>query len=645
MLNKWRVLLVVIPGFVTAVSITVDSFQVGHEGAKAIDGNSSTFWHSEYSPTLAALPHSAILDLGSSQLLNGFTYLPRQDGSSNGNIGQHTVELSLDGTTWNLVANTTFVDDESQKETGFANAQARYVRITALTEAGNRGSWSSAAEFGVRVASTSTTNGQWGPVIAFPLVPAAAAVSYSTGNIVTFASYRVNTFSIGASVNGCSGSEKLIRDLGNTYTATYNPATNTVSELNVVNTVHDMFCPGMSIDANGRAVVTGGDNANKTSIYDPVTNAWTIGAVMKIPRGYQASTTLSDGRIFTIGGSWSGGYSGKNGEVYNATANTWSLLSGCLVAPMLTNDAQGIFRQDNHGWLFGWKSGSVFQAGPSKAMNWYGTNGTGSQTAAGTRASDTDSMDGNAVIQREDFYRRRSPSYQDSNATSNVHLITIGTPNTTPTVQTLTSMHYQRAFANAVILPNGKIFITGGQSYAVPFTDTTAILTPELWDPTTQTFTVLPAHAIPRTYHSIALLMQDGRVFTGGGGMCGNCATNHEDAQIYSPAYLFNSDGTAATRPGITSVSPATLAVGGTITVVATSALTSFSLIRYGSATHTVDTDQRRIVLTPATTSGTTYTFVLPSDSGVALPGYWMFFGINSAGVPSIAKTIKITVS
>lgn len=238
-----------------------------------------------------------------------------------------------------------------------------------------------------------------------------------------------------------------------------------------------------------------------------------------------------------------------------------------------------------------------------------------------------------------------SASYQDVDATANVHLITLGAPNTTPTVQTLTSMNFQRAFANAVILPNGKIFITGGQVHAVPFTDTTAIMTPELWDATTQTFTVLPAHTVPRTYHSIALLMLDGRIFTGGGGLCGACATNHADAQIFSPAYLFDSTGAAATRPTVTSISPSTLAVGQTITVVAGSAISTFSLIRYGSATHTVDTDQRRIVLVPTTTSGTTYTLAIPSDPGVALPGYWMFFALNSAGVPSLAKTVKITVS
>jgi galactose oxidase len=41
---------------------------------------------------------------------------------------------------------------------------------------------------------------------------------------------------------------------------------------------------------------------------------------------------------------------------------------------MLTADKAGVFRQDSHGWLFAWKN----VAGPSKAMNWYGTTGSGS---------------------------------------------------------------------------------------------------------------------------------------------------------------------------------------------------------------------------------------------------------------------------
>ena len=144
---------------------------------------------------------------------------------------------------------------------------------------------------------------------------------------------------------------------------------------------------------------------------------------LNTPRGYQAQATLSDGRLFTIGASWSGGSDTnvpKNGEIYSTATNTWTNLTGCPVAPMLTSDPQGefhpssfkmpkcstfidkslgyVYRGDNHGWLFGWKDGYVFQAGPATAMNWYGTSGTGSQSAAGNRADDTDSMCGNAVL-------------------------------------------------------------------------------------------------------------------------------------------------------------------------------------------------------------------------------------------------------
>jgi galactose oxidase len=131
-----------------------------------------------------------------------------------------------------------------------------------------------------------------------------------------------------------------------------------------------MFCPGISMDANGLIVVTGGNDAQKTSNYSPASGAWSTGAQMALGRGYQAQTTIGDGRIFTIGGSWNGGYGGKNGEIYNSTSNTWTSLSGCSVTPILTADAQGAFRTDNHAWLFSWKANSIFQAGPSKASKY-----------------------------------------------------------------------------------------------------------------------------------------------------------------------------------------------------------------------------------------------------------------------------------
>jgi hypothetical protein len=74
----------------------------------------------------------------------------------------------------------------------------------------------------------------------------------------------------------------------------------------------------------------------------------------------------------------------------------------------------------------------------------------------------------------------------------------------------------------------------------------------EIWNPLTQTWTNDASAKVPRVYHSVAVLVPDGRVFVGGGGLCGACTVNHLDAEMYSPKYLFNADGSPAARPTIT---------------------------------------------------------------------------------------------
>ncbi|KAI9788253.1 MAG: hypothetical protein M1816_007019 [Peltula sp. TS41687] len=622
----------------TGWTVTVDSFQPGNEGSKVLDGDNNSIWHSAWSSNPPPLPHTITIDMKSVQNVNGLTYLPRQDGNYNGNIGQHEIYLSTDGSNFGSpVAFGTYLDDGSQKSTTIETKPARYVRIVALTEAGNRGPWTSASEFDIYAAGSFTPPasglGRWGPTIDFPIVPAAAALS-SDGKVVTWSAFSPSTFVGG---NG-----------GMTVTATYDPSIKKVTQRTVSNTNHDMFCPGISIAGNGLLVVTGGNNAPKTSLRNSG-DTWTAGADMKLARGYQSSATTSDGRVFTIGGSWSGPAGGKDGEIYNPAANTWTLLPGCPVAPMLTADAQGVFRSDNHAWIFGWKGGSVFQAGPSKAMNWYGTAGTGSRTGAGTRAADSDSMCGNAVMYDAPAGKiltaGGSPNYQGSQASRNAHIITIGAVNQNPTVQSLMPLWFARIFANAVVLPDGQVFITGGHTFGNPFSDDNSILTPELWNPATTQFVKMAPNSIPRNYHSVALLLLDGTVFVGGGGLCDSCSTNHFDAQIYTPPYLLNGDGSLRSRPVISSLSTTSIAVGGTLSVKTNSPVTKMSLVRHGSSTHTVNTDQRRIPLTLQSAGTNTYNVVVPSDPGIALPGYWMLFAIDSAGVPSIAKSILIRTS
>ncbi|KAI0465821.1 hypothetical protein F4859DRAFT_507819 [Xylaria cf. heliscus] len=630
----------------TGWTVTADSFQPGNEAAKAIDGNSSTFWHTAYSPTIAPLPHYIQLDMKKSYVINGVSYQPRQDGSSNGNIGQHTVTLSNDGTTWSSpVQFGTWLNDKVTKSTFFSNATARYVRITAQTEAqGANNPWSSIAELNVYSPNVNldastftpppTSQGRWESTVVLPIVAAAAALS-AQGNVVFWSAYRPDLFGSGT---------------GQTLTALWTPSSQTVTQRTVTESHHDMFCPGISLDANGRITVTGGNDSKNTSTYDPASSAWASAAQMVIARGYQSSATLGDGRVFTIGGSWSGGRGGKNGEVYSPAADRWTSLPGAAVAPMLTADAQGVYRADNHAWLFAYKANSVFQAGPSKNMNWYNVSGSGSYASAGTRAADGDAMCGNAVMfdatNGSILSAGGSPSYQDSSATSNAHLIQLGAVGAAATVTKLPNMAHARAFANAVALPDGTVLVVGGQSYAVPFTDTTPAFPAELFDPRTRTWRTLASIAVPRTYHSVALLLPDATVVAGGGGLCGTgCVQNHFDVQVFAPPYLFNADGSRAARPVITLVSATQARPGALLTVTTAQAVASFSLVRYGSATHTVNTDQRRVPLSAVSVVGLAHVVSLPSDPGVLVPGYWMLFAINSAGVPSVATTIKILAS
>jgi galactose oxidase len=109
-----------------------------------------------------------------------------------------------------------------------------------------------------------------------------------------------------------------------------------------------------------------------------------------------------------------------------------------------------------------------------------------------------------------------------------------------------------------------------------------------------------------------------------------------------TPPYLLNADGTAATRPSITSA-PATASLGGTLAVNTAAPVMSFALVRSSSVTHTVNNDQRRVPLAIQATSGpAAYTLSIPSDPGVVLPGYYMLFALDARGVPSVSATVRI---
>lgn len=522
----------------------------------------------------------------------------------------------------------TWRDDDTVKTATFTRtANARFVRLTVTTEAGARGPWTSAAEIRLSGPAAPAVHGSWGRITGFPLVPVATAV-LPGDKLLAWSAYAVDRF---------GGSN------GYTQTAILDLKTGKVTQRRIDNTGHDMFCPGIAMLADGRVLVTGGSNAEKASIYDPVTDDWSATGSMNIPRGYQSMTLLSTGEAFVLGGSWSGPAGDKAAEAWSPETRTWRGLPGVPALQASTADPAGPYRADNHMWLHATSDGKVLQLGPSKQMNWISTTGTGSITPAGTRSDSADAMTGNAVAYDigKLLTLGGSPAYQNTPATRRAY--TVGITGTQVETARTGDMEYARAFANSVVLPDGKVIVFGGQSYPVPFSDATSVLTPELWDPATGAFTPLATMAVPRNYHSVANLLPDGRVFSGGGGLCGDCATNHADGAVFTPPYLLNQDGSPKPRPEITGNVPARTSPGTTLTLSTSTPAASFVLMRAAAATHSTDNDQRRVPLTSTATGTGTYTVSIPADPGVVLPGTYMLFALDPQGVPSPARFTTIS--
>ena len=486
---------------------------------------------------------------------------------------------------------------------------------------------SSAARAARRTALRATiaprSTGSWTPKISLPLVPASAA-NLPDGKVLLWSADDRFGFTT----------------VGQSYTALFDPVSGTITERFLNTTGQNMFCPGTTNLADGRILVSGGSNAAKTSIYDPAANSWSIAGELRIPRAYQANTILRDGSVLTLGGSWAGASGGKHAEIWMPSTG-WNLLSGVQVDSMLTSDPVGVYRSDNHMWLIPAGNGRVFHAGPSKSMHWIDTTGTGKVRSAGYRGDDTDSMSGNAVMYDTGKILKvgGSPAYEGANANASSYVIDIRAG---AKVRETVPMRYARAFHNSVVLPNGEVMVIGGQSYPVTFTDSTAVLPAELWDPVTETFTTLAPMSVPRTYHSVALLLPDARVMSAGGGLCGGgCPANHPDAQIYTPHYLFNADGTAATRPVINDA-PTSAIYGTRMQVTMDSPVSAFSLVRLSSTTHAVNNDQRRLSLSYERGADNVYAVDVPTNPGWALPGLYMLFAMNEQGVPSVSRVVSI---
>jgi hypothetical protein len=493
---------------------------------------------------------------------------------------------------------TTLVTSHSQTLNGL-NATTTYHYQVMSTDVSNITATSADATFTTTGSgSNAATIGQWSADMPWPLV-AVHAELLDTGQVLMWDAWERNS----------APSARL-----------WDPATQTFTS--VPDQYSAIFCAGQAALADGRILVVGGFDQTSDygipdlDIFNPATQSWSRGPDMSLARWYPTSTTLGDGRALVLGGEISPGVFALTPELYDPNSNTVSQLSGAQL------------NLDEYPQSYLLPNGTVFVAagpdGRSRILN----IATQSWTTLGV-----DPANGGSSVMFLPGQVLMTGGGDPSQATTAVIDLTTGSPAWTVTAP----MAYGRNQHNLVIMPDGKVLAIGGASTAsLAATPSQGILPAEVWDPGTRSWSTMAPITDPRMYHSIAMLLPDGRVLVAGGGRLGG-ATDFPTAQIYSPPYLFK-----GTRPTITSA-PTTTTYGATMSIQTPNVadIASVSLVRLASVTHSLDMDQRYIPLS-YTANGGSLTITAPGSANVAPPGYYMIFIVNSQGVPSVARIVQI---
>ena len=461
-------------------------------------------------------------------------------------------------------------------------------------------------------------SGKWGNIIAWPHIPVTAA-NLADGRILTWAASEKTSFPGGSDF---------------TYAATWNPSTAHFIANN--NAHHDMFAGHLALLEDGRLLVNGGNNIDRiTSIFDYKTNTWTRSDNTHRGRWYPTSVALPSGEVFTALGTGGGRYP----EVW--TENTgWRVLTNVsLQDPILQYD--GYYEQNWWPLLHLTPRGDIFHSGPTPRMHRIDTDGLGKITPVGEVFNDWYPKHGTTVMYDEGklLVAGGAVSGRDKTSTNKAMVIDINA--SLPQITPVDAMKHPRKFHNGVMLPTGELLVIGGNTTGRKFDDRGTVLTPEIWNPDTNKWRDVADSSVPRNYHSIALLLTDGRVLSAGGGLC-DCAADHQNGQVYSPSYLFDTDGSLAVRPEILQA-PDQIKNGQAFIVETNSSIKKFSFIKMSSTTHAINTDLRFLNAEFVNNNNGEYTLTAHANKNILTPGFWMLFALNDNDVPSVAKVIQVS--
>ncbi len=426
-------------------------------------------------------------------------------------------------------------------------------------------------------------------------------------------------------------------------TRLWNPTTN---EFSVPDQPDDnLFCSGHAFLPDGKLLVTGGHHHGgdpmddfiglaDANLYDPNTDSWTALPPMSAGRWYPTNTALPSGDMLIVSGS-------IDENTKNLVPEIWEKASGTFVPLPIDNaDAAAAHGVDLYPRMFVLPDGRVFKAGPDQDT-WFLNTETGDWTPGpahnfGLRTYGAAVMYAPGKILVVGGGRVDDPDLEpNDDVTATAEIIDFNEPN--PAWETVAPMQFARRQLNATLLPDGKVLVTGGTGGPGFNNEANPVLAAEIWDPETETWTTLSSMQVTRGYHSTAMLLLDGRVISTGGGEGAGAASFHNDAELFSPPYLF--DGP---RPTITAA-PQAVTYGQTFFVQTPNAATisKVSLIRLPSVTHSFDENQRFNSLSFSMTAGG-LSVAAPAGSTLAPPGHYMLFILDGNGVPAEGKIIQI---
>jgi hypothetical protein len=467
--------------------------------------------------------------------------------------------------------------------------------------------------------------GSWSPVMPAPVVPIFEAL-LPNGKILMWDSV------------GDAPAESYA-DQSFTRAAVYDPRTNTSKRVDVAGS--NLFCAGFVQLANGNVFVAGGNadsvlhGSRHTHIFDWRSETWARGPDMQDGRWYPSVGSMPNDEALIIGGG---------PTVAEIRTRSGSLRRLANVVTPTTRD---------YPFFQAALDGRALLLGPTRALSLVDPSGLGALTPFGDRDAINRTYGSYAPYDIGRFLVAGGGAVSEDGL-SNVPTrtaVTVDTRSGTPRVTASGSMNRRRRQHTLTVLADGSVLATGGQSTMggngqVDLAN--AVYTAERWNPATGSWTELAAAAVARQYHSSALLLPDGRVLTGGGGICSVCQQVgylRRDLEIYTPPYLYRKDasGALAARPQIGGA-PSAIAYTGTFTLSSPQAtsIRKVGLLRLGAPTHSQDQSQRYVPL-GFSASGTTLTVAAPNNPNEAPAGHYMLFAVDAAGVPSVSAIVALS--